>query len=246
MAEFAVNNGYSESTKTSPFELVYGKSLSTPIILDARLRGTNPAADKIADKLQDNVQQAKLCLKAAQERQKEQANRHRREVQFSEGQHVLLSSKNIKLKSIGTPKLLPKWLGPYKILKLVGPAACQLELPPTALIHDVFHVSLLKEYHSNGRVQPPPTPYILDGQEEYEVERILSHRSRRTGRGGHTVKTEFLIKWQGYAVEHNTWEPETNVENAPQKLAEYWAAVQAKGELQKKTPKRTRQQKETQ
>ena len=185
------------------------------------------------------MQQAKLCLKAAQGRQKEQADRHRRHVQFTVNQLVLLSSRNIKLKSVGTPKLLPKWLGPYKILKLVGPSACQLELPSTALIHDVFHVSLLKEYHSDGRVQPPPTPYILDGQEEYEVERILSHRSRRTGRGSHSDKTEFLIKWQGYATEHNTWEPEANVSNAPEKLAEYWATVQAQGNLPKKGRKHT-------
>ena len=41
-------------------------------------------------------------------------------------------------------------------------------------VHPVFHVSLLKTYHSNGRVQPPPVPYKLDGELHYDVmEKVL-------------------------------------------------------------------------
>ena len=222
MAEFAVNNSYSESIRTTPFEMVYGKLPLTPISMDRRLRGNNPAADSLAERLQKNLHQAKTSLQAAQQRMRTHADRRRREVHFSEGQQVMLSARNIKLKGVGTPKLLPRWLGPFKITAMVGPVAARLELPTTALIHDVFHVSLLKHYRSDGRVQPPPPTFVLDGQEEYEVERILAHRQRGKG---NAVKTEFLIKWLGYAVEHNTWEPEANAQHAPEKLAEYWAGV---------------------
>ena len=136
---------------------------------------------------------------------------------------VLLSSKNIRLKGVGTPKLMPLWLGPFKIQERVGKVAYRLELPDTALIHDVFHVSLLKPYKSDGTVQPPPPHYIMDGEQEYEVEEILAHRLQRG-----KLKQEFLIKWLGYGPEHNTWEPEGNVVHAPEKLADYWAAVRSR------------------
>ena len=47
-------------------------------------------------------------------------------------------------------KLSPRFIGPYRILKRVGPVAYQLELPPELdRIHDVFHVSMLRRYRSD-------------------------------------------------------------------------------------------------
>jgi hypothetical protein len=56
---------------------------------------------------------------------------------------------------------------------------------------------------------------------EYEVEQIESHRF--VGHG----KLQFLVKWLGYGVEHNTWEPQANCANCPEKVSEYWSAVQS-------------------
>jgi hypothetical protein len=58
----------------------------------------------------------------------------------------------------------------------------------------------------------------LEGALEYEVETILKHRT--TGRK--RPKTFYLTQWKGYSPEHNSWKPEANVANAPEKLAEYW------------------------
>ncbi|KAK5812210.1 hypothetical protein PVK06_027629 [Gossypium arboreum] len=47
-------------------------------------------------------------------------------------------------------KLSPRFIGPYRILKRVGPVAYQLELPPELnRIHDVFHVYMLRRYRSD-------------------------------------------------------------------------------------------------
>ena len=60
-----------------------------------------------------------------------------------------------------------------------------------------------------------------------EVEEILSHEPRAKTKSDNKVK--FLVKWQGFGHENNTWEPFKNMKNAPDLLKEYWdrVAVQA-------------------
>ncbi len=49
-------------------------------------------------------------------------------------------------------------------------------------IHDVFYVSLLEPYVSDGRRAPePPPPIEVDGEEEYELEEILQSAYRYNG-----------------------------------------------------------------
>lgn len=119
--------------------------------------------------------------------------------------------KNIQLKRPGdassTPKLMPKWIGPFKVTKVVGKGAYKLGLPSTMQVHDVFHVSLIKPYHSDGRVQPAE-PIVVDGELEWEVDLILAHRERKRGKG---IRREYLVKWTGYGPEHNSWEPERSM-----------------------------------
>jgi hypothetical protein len=39
------------------------------------------------------------------------------------------------------------------------------------------------------------------------VERILTHRDRLIGR---KKVRQYLVKWEGYTDEHNSWEPDGN------------------------------------
>ena len=55
----------------------------------------------------------------------------------------------------------------------------------------------------------PPPPTIVEGKEEYNVEQILDSRK-------HRGKLQYLVKWQDYGLEENTWEPKNNVTNAKQ------------------------------
>ena len=140
-----------------------------------------------------------------------------------------MSSKNIKILSPGcTNKLLPKWLGPFTIIGYCGRhqtppengvaevVAYKLSLPEYMRIHDVFHVSLLKPYHRDGRQQPPPLPICVEGEEWFTVEKILNHEDRdvitkRATKRAPKVNEKqrfYLVKWLGYGNEHNSWEPE--------------------------------------
>ncbi len=105
----------------------------------------------------------------------------------------------------------------------IGPVAYKLELPASmGKLHDVFHVSLLEPYKTDGRHQPPPPPVEIHNAVEYEVQAIIAHRARRFGRTGQ--RTEYLIDWKGYGTEHRTWEPEVNLSHSPEMLKAYWAA----------------------
>ena len=113
---------------------------------------------------------------------------------------MLVSTSNIKLRVTGARKLLPRWIGLFWITKRIGVVAYRVQLPSTFKIHDVFHVSLLRPYVADGRVQPPPPP-VFEEDASYEVERMLLHEDRGSCS---RPKKFYLIKWLGYALEHNS------------------------------------------
>lgn len=223
-AEFAINQAYHESIGTTPFFLNSGRNPRLPISISSGSKFPAPA--RFADRIAEGLAEAKRCLQAAQQRQKRHYDVRRRDLSFSEGEEVLLSTKNINLRRTGdkgsTPKLLPKWIGPFTVSKVIGKGAYQLDLPENMSIHNVFHVSLLQPYRSDGRVQPPD-PIICeeDGEAYFEIERVLDHRINKRGR---RVFREYLVKWLGYGSEHNSWEPESSLISTDQ-LKLYWDYV---------------------
>ena len=218
-AEFAINNADHESTGTTPFMLNYGHHPYLPATLLPNLRV--PSAAGFVQRIQRLINEARMVHRVATNRQAQAANTKRRDLQFSPGDWVLLSSKDLRFKQ-GTPKLLPRWVGPFQIHKRIGKQAYELILPARWKIHDVFHVSKLEPYRRDGSVQPPPPAELLLGEEEYEVDSIIAHR-RVNSRN--PAKYEYLVKWTGHSPEHNTWEPQGNLTNAPEVLKRYWDTV---------------------
>ena len=232
LAEFAINSAHNFTTGQSPFFAIYGRHPETAITLEvkAKLQNTVPRGEAVVTQLCDRISHAKLCLEKAQARMKAYADQSRREVAYAVGQEVLLSTKNLKFKAAGSPKFAPRFVGPFKIISLVGKysqenpkelevvTAVKLELPPLMRIHPVFHVSLIKPYHpGTGPVPVQPLAFDHDGAPLWEVEAILSERShtpsKRKGRGQPKVRHEYLVKWKNFGPEHDSWEPESNVKH---------------------------------
>ena len=224
MAEFSYNNSVHEATKETPFFLNYGMHPLLPGAVRTQAKPV-PAAKEFAEMMKQIISNAKEKLEAARKRAARNANPARREAFFSVGDMVLLSSKNITMQTPGTNKLLPKYLGPFKVLEALSPVSYRLDLPPSMKCYNVFHASLLLEYKTDGRDQPPPPPLAFDdgeGGQWCEIDRVLSHR-KTTLPGSGTTVTQYLVKWSGYGDEWNEWRDEVGVSEVA--TEEYWARL---------------------
>ena len=108
-----------------------------------------------------------------------------------------------------TTKLAPKCHGPFRIIKQISPVTYKLKLPSAWTIHLMFHASLLTPYQEtseHGTNYQHLPPEMIDDQEEYEVEQVISHHYH-----GHKKASQYLIHWKGYSVTDDTWEPADQV-----------------------------------
>ncbi|KAJ9510585.1 hypothetical protein QJQ45_027430, partial [Haematococcus lacustris] len=207
--------GLPPARDSTPFLVNYGQSPITPVLHKLPRPCLSPSAESFAKKWEHEVKHAQECMRVAQDRQQRYANKRRRDVTFSVGDSVLLSTKNLRNAPGRARKFLPRYVGPFKVTGKLGEAAYRLELPPTmSRLHPVFHVSLLKKYTGSQGFHPPPVMEWLEDAPHYEVHSLLSHRQVRFKK-----RMEYLVKWTGYDDTYNTWEPEAMLAGAPQILS---------------------------
>jgi len=140
--EFTYNNKVHSSTKMSPFKANYGQD--PRMGFEMRRKGKYKGAEKFVVKMKEVQEEAKVALEKVQEEMKKYADRKRAEVdKYKVGDLVMLSTKDLKYQMVGrrTEKLMERFVGPYKIKKIISSNAVELELPSTIKIHLVVNVS---------------------------------------------------------------------------------------------------------
>uniref|UniRef100_A0A803JWS4 Integrase catalytic domain-containing protein n=1 Tax=Xenopus tropicalis TaxID=8364 RepID=A0A803JWS4_XENTR len=194
-AEFAYNNATHSSSGRSPFFVVYG--LHPKAFSFSGSNSSVPSANSSVLEFSEIWSSVHDSLSAASLAQEKAANKSRREApQYKVGDLVWLSTKNIKLK-VPSPKLGPRFIGPYPIISIVNPSSVHLQLPPNFKIANTFHVSLLKPATNTRRLFVPP-PLLVEGQPEYEIQEFLDSRLVRG-------KLQYLTRWKGFGPEENSW-----------------------------------------
>jgi hypothetical protein len=205
LAEFAYNNKVHASTQQTPFYLNAGQH---PRMGFEPIRKSKvEAAEDFAKRMKGIHEEAKSALtKAADEMKRFADHRRSKALKYKVGDLVWLDANDIKQNRLSR-KLSDKRLGPFPITRIINENAYELKLPRTWHIHNVFNVSELHPYNPPTIPQQKKVPPLLveiEGELEYDVEKVIDSRMRR----GHL---EYLVKWDGYTSEHNTWEPEANL-----------------------------------
>lgn len=220
--EVAYNSAVNSTTMCSPFYVNYGIHPRT-VPIEA-LASNNPTVEEFLRNTQESVKFAFDNIQRQNQKMAEYANKSRLPHNFKVGDQVWLSTKNLSLEDgSGCRKLHPKFCGPFRILERITDVTFRLELsePMKAKgIHNAFHVSLLKPFVKDKFSrddEPSPAVIFEDGHEEYEVEEILAHRTKRG-------KSQYLVKWKGYGDHENTWQDKEDLVNCPDKIKTYEAS----------------------
>jgi hypothetical protein len=133
-----------------------------------------------------NLAEAHNAIIQARVFQTVQANKHRREdLMIKAGSLVYLSTKNLALPKGRASKLLPRFVGPYRVQKALPHCSdYELELPEILAarrVHNRFHVSLLRPYVESSDAlfpnwsKPGPYDFSAPTEDEWLVDSILAH-----------------------------------------------------------------------
>ena len=165
-----------------PFKANYGQD--PRMGFEGRKKGKYKGAEKFVTKMKEIQEEAKATLGKAQEEMKRYADRKRGDVdEYKVGDLVMLSTKDLKYQMVGrrTEKLTERFVGPYRIKKIISSNAVELELPSMVKIHPVVNVSRIQRYigQVEGQRKEQPAPVVIEGEEEWKVERILNKQRIR-------------------------------------------------------------------
>ena len=110
-------------------------------------------------------------LGKVQEEMKKYIDRKRAEVdKYKVEDLVMLNTKDLKYQMVGRrmEKLIERFVGPYRIKKIVSSNTVELELPSTVKIHLVVNASRVQKYvrQVEGQRKEQLAPVIIKGEEE--------------------------------------------------------------------------------
>ena len=167
---------------------------------------------------------AKDAIAFASSRMKESYDKQHKPMFFKIGDKVKLRlHRGYKVPAIPNRKLGQQFVGPFTVTGRIGRLAYRLDLPTTWRVHPVISVAQLEPWPNEndpfGRPQPNTQPtVIVQGQEEYEIERLLRKRTIRRGR---RYSTEYLVRWVGWGPEHDSWFNVKDLGNARDLVEEF-------------------------
>ena len=168
---------------------------------------------KIVLQKTEQIQQVRQRLLTAQSRQKSYADRRRSELEFQVGDFVLLKVSPwkgvIRFRKRG--KLVPRYIGPFRVTAMVGRVAYRLELPDElSQINDTFHVSRLRKCIADDSTVVPLKDIQVDASLNY-IERPITIIDRKVKVFRNKEVPLVQVQWQHRKGSELTWEPESEM-----------------------------------
>lgn len=190
------------NTGISPAELLFGKAV------DLGRRILRPPVSQPQQSLSDYwdkmLKQQALLIQVAQETQRKHDTHHMSVFDPDFTEYPVNSFVLVTPPEGNRPKLALRKKGPYKVVNCIGSKYTLQDL--VSLKHFDIHISNLSPFNYDS-TRTDPTKIALDDAQEFVIESILAHRGDKNRR-----KTmEFLVRWDGYSDDANSWEPYANL-----------------------------------
>lgn len=228
LAEFWYNSSFHTALGCSPFKALYKMEPNFGGMPNIAVSSDSVTGDTALE-YQAQTELLRAQLIRAQQRMKTYADKNRVEREFSVGDQVLLKLQPYAQQSVVNrpyPKLSYKYFGPYTILERIGKVAYRLELPATAQVHPVFHVSQLKAFTANYTPVYQDLPAAPDLHAATPVP--VAILQRRLVRKGNNAAPQILVKWAHLSDAMATWE-DYYVLKQRYPMASIWEADEAAG-----------------
>ena len=206
LVEFALNSAISSSSGFAPFDLNYGYMPHiNPGIVPEPIG--IPGVKHFVARALRNLADAHDAIIESRVQQTHNANRrHYEDDHFAAGDLVFVSTADLSLPKGRASKLLPKYVGPFKILEAQSSTSTYKVKLPTQLrarnLHDRFHCSKLRPYHANNNTLFPHREahmfydFGAPDDQEWLVEEILAHKWDKN-------QLSFQVHWN---LGDTTWE----------------------------------------
>ncbi|GJV13524.1 putative reverse transcriptase domain-containing protein [Tanacetum coccineum] len=183
LVEFLYNNSYHSSVRCAPFEALYGRKCHSPIMW-AEIGEGQLIGPELVQKTTEKISQIKDRLKTA----------------LSPWKGVVHFGKK--------EKLAPRFVGPFEIIKKVGPVAYRLDFPEELIcVHDTFHVSNLKKCLADPTLKVPLDEIRVDAKLKFVEEpvEILEKEFKKLKRSRIAI---VKVRWNSKQGPEFTWERE--------------------------------------
>ncbi|GJU42132.1 reverse transcriptase domain-containing protein [Tanacetum coccineum] len=209
LVEFSYNNSYHSSLRCAPFEALYGRKCRSPILW-AEVGEGQLIGSELVQETTEKISQIKDKLKVARDRQKSYADKRRKPLEFSVGDYVLLKVSPWKgvVRFGKKGKLAPRFVGPFEIIKKVGPVAYRFDFPEEINgVHDTFHVSNLKKCLADPTLKVPLDEIRVDAKLNFMEEHveILEREFKKLKRSRIAI---VKVWWNSKRGPEFTWERE--------------------------------------
>lgn len=203
----------------SPYKALYDREATT--IPSYSVGSSNiEALDMNLQLREERLRMIKSSLERTQKKMKNSADKHRKDVEFDEGQWVLVKLapyRQLSVANILNNNLSQRYFGPYQIKKKISVVAYKTALPQGSLIHDVFYIFKLKKFTGNSPTMDVEQPIIAIKNQSI-IYALAITDSRRIYVGNKQVE-QVLVQWSGALPEDSSW-----VE--PKKLKHMFPSIQ--------------------
>ncbi|GJZ87501.1 putative reverse transcriptase domain-containing protein [Tanacetum coccineum] len=184
LVEFSYNNSYHSSIQCAPFEALYGRKY-------------------------------RKSSKTARDHQKSYVDNRRKPLEFEVRDRVLLKVSPwkgvIRFRTKG--KLALRYVGPFEILKRIGPVAYRLRLPEElSSVHDTFYVSNLKKCLADANLHEPLDEIKINKTLRFVEEpvEIMDREVRSLKRSKISL---MKVHWNSKHGPEFTWEREDHIKS---------------------------------